>query len=147
MTKLQSVKNKLSEKINNIKAKLLDLHNAVKQTSPTVYRNIHQLRNLRNMQFSSFMSSFMNGEEKEKEKRQLNLIANTQHCGIYRRQFSINLVDSIPKQYLGISAKIERTIRLGKCTDKSSTDKPRLLKISVSSEHDKAKILRTCTID
>ena len=71
------------------------------------------------MQFSSFMSSFMNAEEKEKEKRQLNLIANTQHCGIYRRQFSINLVDSqmIPKQYLGISAKIERTIRLGKRTD------------------------------
>ena len=62
-----------------------------------------------------------------------------------RKEHDINLFDSILKQYLGISAKIERAIHLGKRTDKSSTDKPRLLKISVSSEHDKAKILRTCT--
>ena len=34
-TKLQSVENKLSEKINNIEAKLLHLNNAVKETHIT----------------------------------------------------------------------------------------------------------------
>ena len=148
-TKLQSVENKLSEKINNIEAKLLDLHNAVKETHITDRLQESTSIEEPKKQFSSFMSSFMN-EEKEKDKRRLNLIIHnivesTDVDSSVRKEHDINLVDSILKKYLGISAKIERAIRLGKRTDKSNTDKPRLLKISVSSEHDKAKILRTCT--
>jgi len=102
-------------------------------------------------QFSSFMSSFMN-EEKEKEKRCLNLIIHNIKLkesadadSSVRKKHDINLVDSILKQYLGISTKIEKAIHLGKHSDKSGTDKPRLFKITVSSEHDKAKILCGCT--
>lgn len=62
-----------------------------------------------------------------------------------RKEHDINIVDSILKQYLEISTKIEKAIRLGKRTDKPSSVKPRLLKITVSSELDKAKILRSCT--
>lgn len=95
------------------------------------------------------MSSFMN-EEKEKEKRRLNLIVHniaesSDTDSSKRKEHDASLVDSILKQYLGISTKIEKAIRLGKHPDNSSSDKPRLLKITVSSEHDKAKILRNCT--
>ena len=62
-----------------------------------------------------------------------------------RKEHDINSVNSILKKYLGISTKIEKAICLGKHTDRSSADKPRLFKISVSSENDKAKILHTCT--
>ena len=64
-----------------------------------------------------------------------------------RKEHNISLVDSILQQYLGISTKIEKAMHTSwqACTDKFSMDKPRLLKITVSSEHDKAKILRTCT--
>jgi len=86
----------------------------------------------------SFMLSFIN-EEKEKEKRWLNLIIHNiaESTDVYssaRKEHDLNSVDSILKKYLGISTKIEK-----------GSDKPKLLIISVSSEHDKAKILRTCT--
>ena len=64
--KLQSVENKLSEKINNIKAKLLDLHNAVKETHITDCPQESTSTEEPKKQFSSFVSSCMN-EEKEKE--------------------------------------------------------------------------------
>ena len=55
-TKLQSVENKLSEKINNIEAKLLDLHNAVKETHITDRLQESTSTEEPKKQFSSFMS-------------------------------------------------------------------------------------------
>ena len=89
-------------------------------------------------------------EEKEKEKCRLNLIIHNVEESAdvdssVRKEHDIKLVDSVLRQYLGISTKIEKAIRLGKRTDILSTTKPRLLKITISSEQDKAKILCSCT--
>ena len=44
------------------------------------------------------------------------------------------------KKYLGTATKIEKAFRIGR-----RGEKPRLLKITVASEHDKVAILRNCT--
>ena len=89
------------------------------------------------------MSTFIN-EEKEKSKRKLNLIfhniaESTKEDGVARKQDDISCVSNILQQYLGLSTKIEKAFRLGQ-----RKEKPRLLKVSVSSKQEKAMILRNC---
>lgn len=93
---------------------------------------------------SSAVSSVIN-EEKEKSKRKLNLIIHnlaesSKESGDARRQDDISSTSNIFSKYVGHSAKIEKAFRLGK-----RKDKPRLLKITVSSEQEKSAILRNCT--
>lgn len=154
--KIDSLEQKITQ-ICNTNSQLSPRLQTIETTLSTLERKIHQIEPSQESvsieepkkQFTSYMSSFMN-EEKEKEKRRLNLIihnikesADTDSS--VRKEHDITLVESTLKQYLGVSTKVEKAARLGKRTDKSSTDKPRLLKITISSEHDKAKILRSCT--
>ena len=93
---------------------------------------------------SSFVSTFIN-EEKEKSKRKLNLIIHnvvesTKEDGAARKREDISCISDILQQFLGITVKIEKAFCLGQ-----RKEKPRLLKITVNSEEEKALILRNCT--
>ena len=93
---------------------------------------------------SSTVSSFLT-EEKDRERRRLNLIlhgvpeSNSEDIQT-RKDHDSTLVQEIFDQHLGISATIANPIRLGQ-----KSVKPRLLRISVSSDHEKANILQNCT--
>ena len=94
------------------------------------------------------MTSFLS-EEKEKSKRKLNLIVHnapesTETQGPARKQHDIDYITGALQQYLGITTKIEKAFRLGKHDEKCG-EKPRLMKITVASKHDKVAILRNCT--
>ena len=95
-------------------------------------------------QIQTMVDSFIN-EEKEKAKRCLNLIVHnvtesTDEEGLNRKKHDIDFVTSTFQQYLGVSVAINKAFRLGK-----HNDKPRLLKISVNSEAEKASLLRNAT--
>jgi len=91
----------------------------------------------------SIISTFLN-EEKEKAKRCLNLIVHnvnesTSDDGPTRKQHDIRTISSIFQQQLNITATITKAFRIGQ-----HKEKPRLLKISVSTESEKAAILQNC---
>ena len=91
--------------------------------------------------FSSMLS-----EQKEKEKRRFNLILHnisesTDSVAVNRKKHDIDSATEIFRRYIGIPVTINNAIRIGK----KLTDKSRLLKITLSSEDDKLKILRNCT--
>ena len=90
------------------------------------------------------MSSFLN-EEKEKSKCKLNLIVHsapesTDERGLVRKQHDIDFVTGASQQYLGITTKTEKALRLGK-----RGEKPCLMKVTVASEQDKVAILLRCS--
>jgi len=91
--------------------------------------------------FSSMLS-----EQKEKEKRRFNLILHNisesiDSVAVNRKKHDIDSATVIFQRYIGIPVTINNAIRIGK----KLTDKSRLLKITLSSEDDKLKILRNCT--
>ena len=84
----------------------------------------------------------INAEQKEKEKRQLNIIVHNLEKssaseGPSRREDDISKCNSLFQTYLGVIVSIQNAIRLGKRSDKS-----RLLKISLSSTQEKPNVLR-----
>ena len=95
-------------------------------------------------QIQTVINSFIN-EEKEKARRRLNLIVHnvtesTDEEGLNRKKYDIDFVTSTFQQYLEVRVTINKAFRLGK-----HSDKPRLLKISVNSEAEKASLLRNAT--
>ena len=89
---------------------------------------------------SSIVSTFLN-EEKERAKRRLNLIIHnvkesTSEDGPTRKKHDIDTVTSIFEHHLNVSTTITKAFRIGQ-----HKEKPRLLKISVSTESEKATIL------
>ena len=93
---------------------------------------------------SSAVASVLN-EEKDKEKRKLNVILHnvtepTADDGQSRKKEDTDHVSSIFHKSLGVPTQITNAVRLGK-----RGDKPCLLKISVDSLKSKASILRNCT--
>ena len=84
-------------------------------------------------------------EEKERNKRKLNLILHnvtepSSDDGNCRKKEDIEHVSNIFRKNLGVTVKVTNAVRLGK-----RNNKPRLLKVSVDSEHSKAAILRNST--
>ena len=97
-------------------------------------------------QLSIIVSSILN-EEKDKVLRHLNLIVHgvpesQADTGVSRRDDDINFVSSCLKDYLDVTPTIEKAFRLGKQSDTQS-DRPRLLKITLDSERDRAMILQS----
>ena len=81
-------------------------------------------------------------EQKEKERRQLNIIVHklkesTATDGPSRKSDDIKRCESLFQTYLGIEVSIANTFRLGQ-----KSDKPRFLKLSLSSLHEKGEILK-----
>ena len=84
-------------------------------------------------------------EEKEKDRRRLNLIVHqlaepTETDPQQRKECDIKETSDIIQKYLGVSVSVTNAIRLG-----NKGAKPRLLKISVGSKQQKASILKNCT--
>ena len=65
-----------------------------------------------------------------------NVTELTDEEGLIRKKQDINFVTSTFQQYLGVSVTINNAFHLGK-----HSDNPRLLKISVNSEVEKASLL------
>ena len=84
-------------------------------------------------------------DEKEKEKRCMNLIIHNlpesdATSGQDRKQHDVSKVTKVFNKHLGLSAKVTNAYRLSK-----KNDKAKLLKVSVGSKHERAKILSKCT--
>ena len=84
----------------------------------------------------------INAEQKEKERRQLNVIVHnleesSASEGSSRKKEDIDKCKSLFQTHLGVTVIIQNAIRLGK-----RSEKPRILKISLSSTQEKANILR-----
>ena len=96
---------------------------------------------------SEVLTSFIN-EEKERYKRRLNLIVHnvlesSADNGSERKSHDINTVTSIFEKYWGVKVKITNANRIGR--KKEGQLRPRLTKVSVESEHEKAVMLHNCT--
>ena len=88
-------------------------------------------------------------EEKEKERRRLNLIIHnvpesSAESAESRKSYDIEYAVDIFNTYLGAKTSVTRALRLGKKADKN-TDKPRLMKVMVDTLDSKTFILRNCT--
>ena len=84
-------------------------------------------------------------EQKEKEKRQLNIIVHNieesaASDGASRKKDDISKCTTLLQTYLGVLTTINNALRLGK-----KSTKPRLLKLSLNSIQDKAIILKNKT--
>lgn len=93
---------------------------------------------------SNIVSSYIS-EEKEKAKRRLNLIVHnleesSSENGAARQKDDIDRITSIIQKHVEATPHISKAIRLGKRQE--NQEKARLLKITVSSEAEKAIILR-----
>ena len=105
--------------------------------------NTNQLLASKSVDISNALSSAL-AEEKERSKRQLNLIIHNldeaaSDDAQTRKDQDTQKVSEIFK-HLGTKASVNNAIRLGK-----KGDKKRLLKVTVSSDKEKAAILRSCT--
>ena len=94
-----------------------------------------------NTDITTTVASFL-AEEKEKDRRRLNLIVHqleepTETDAQKRKECDVKEISDIIQKYLGVSATLTNAVRLG-----SKGDKPRLLKISVSSRQEKTQILK-----
>ena len=107
------------------------------------FNNTNQLFASKPVDISNALSSVL-AEEKERSKRHLNLIIHNleeapSEDAQTRKDQDTQKVSEIFK-YLGAKASINNATRLGK-----KGDKKRLLKVTVSSDKEKAAILRSCT--
>ena len=87
-------------------------------------------------------------EEKERDKRRLNLIIHNlkeshESDPQKRKEVDINESTKLFQNYLGAQVSISNASRIGKKCD--NTNKPRLLKVTVSSSREKVQVLRNCT--
>ena len=146
VSKIQAAELKLNEIMKNVESQLekqqktitalLNDHKAALGTStPSVVPPITE-ESVANIAVS------INAEQKEKEKRQLNIIVHnleesSASEGASRKGDDITKCSSLFQKYLGVTVTIQNAIRLGKRSDKS-----RLLKISLSSTQERANILR-----
>ena len=85
-------------------------------------------------------------EEKEKERRQLNLILHNvkeseSQVSSVRKDEDTRTATAILKDYLNVTASIINCLRIGK--KREDPNKPRLLRIVVSSADEKTAILRS----
>ena len=113
------------------------------ETESLPSNNTSQLLASKSVDISNALSSALT-EEKERSKRQLNLIIHNldeaaSDDAQTRKDQDTQKVSEIFK-HLGTKASVNNAVRLGKKGEKN-----RLLKVTVSSGKEKAAILRSCT--
>ena len=113
------------------------------ETESLPSNNTSQLLASKSVDISNALSSALT-EEKERSKRQLNLIIHNldeaaSDDAQTRKDQDTQKVSEIFK-HLGTKASVNNAVRLGK-----KGEKKRLLKVTVSSGKEKAAILRSCT--
>ena len=97
---------------------------------------------------SDVISAFLN-EEKERNKRRCNVIVHsvdefTSDNSQERKEY-ISTISSVFVKHLGVKATIVNATRIGRKREPGSGSRPRLVKVTVASEHEKALLLRNCT--
>jgi len=150
-TNLNSIKEELLKAKNNT-TRQQQSHSTVGTTLPPVSVTGSNESNIStpettqqtNADITSTVANILQ-EEREKEKRQLNLIVHqlaesTQEEPQSRKAEDIETTSKLIQKYLGVTSTVTNAIRLG-----SKGAKPRLLKISVSSKREKSIILKNCT--
>ena len=155
--KLKSVEMTLSNKFASLTDQLNELstkisqsfhendNNMVIDSSPPEQVN-HSSRSPPSLDEITASVSSMMSEQKEKESRRLNLIIHNMaesndSVAANRKKHDIDNATDILQRYVGITATIKNASRIGK----KLTDKSRLLKITLNSENEKVKVLRSCT--
>jgi len=83
-------------------------------------------------------------EQRERDRRKLNLIfhnvpESAKQRGPERKADDISTVSGLLHQHIGSKPTISNAVRLGK-----KSDRPRLLKVSVTTTQEKSTILRNC---
>ena len=154
--KLKSVEINLSKKFNSLADQVKELSSKIRHRSQEP--DCEKAMDTRPSQAAStaveraettseVLTSFIN-EEKERCKRRLNLIVHnvsesSADTGSERKSHDVSTVTSMFEKYLGVKAKITNANRIGQ--KKDNQPGPRLIKVSVESEREKATILRNCT--
>jgi len=151
---LKTIKSELTKTVEDIKLKISDHCKQVKAkiaslTSDTLMDTTPSPNNpnLSHKDISQAVSSVFN-EEKEKNKRKLNLIlhnipeSNAEIADQWKQHYTDTAM-AIINQHQNIPTSISNVIKLGKKIENS--DKPRLLRITVDSDQAKVKILHNCT--
>jgi len=97
---------------------------------------------------SNVITSFLD-EEKERSKRRCNVILHNLNessadTGQTRKEQDVANITSIFDKYMGVKPTIKNALRIGKKRDAGPGVRPRLLKVTLNSEHDKALLLRNC---
>ena len=149
LQEVQSTEKKLSEAIKNIESQLGGYHKEItsaiannsssaNNTDPTSSHTPTTISEESVVRLASSLAV----EQREKEKRQLNvilhnLVESTASEGANRKKEDIKKCSSIFQTYLGSQVSITNAIRLGK-----KSDKPRLLKLTLSSTQEKSSILK-----
>lgn len=145
----QSTERKLSETIKTIESQLGDFRKEItatlvdnslsaKQPDPSTPLNVSEDSVVQ-------IAASVATEQKEKEKRQMNIILHNLEesnatDGTARKQDDIKKCLSVFQTYLGQSVSITNAFRLGQ-----RAEKPRLLKVSLSSVKEKTYILKNKT--
>ena len=62
-----------------------------------------------------------------------------------RKEYDTSTISSVFTKYLGVKESTTNAIRIGKKQDSGSGSRPRLVKVTVASEHEKALLLRNYT--
>jgi len=135
----------LTDQMNDLATKIVE---ANQELSDEEVVNSGQIANIvgpkHHSNLSTTFSSILS-EEREKDKRKLNLILHnvpesTDINSDVRKQCDTDTAKAVFNQHLGIATSVSNATRLGKKGNRS-----RLLRVTVSSERDKAIILRNST--
>ena len=148
-TTLSNRFDKLSDQVDKLSSRILEIQQEISRETTTNSNPDDQglsaiADNAPQFKLSKAFSSVLS-EEKEKDKRKLNLILHnipesTNPSSDVRKQDNTDTAATIFNQHLGIPTSVTNATRLGKKGTKS-----RILHATVSSERDKAIILRNCT--
>lgn len=138
---LKKLLQSLTADLTNLSKKVTNQETSTSSDGPVPFSNPAQVAS---SDIPTTVASLL-AEEKEKDRRRLNLIVHqliepTESDVQKRKECDIKEASNIIQNYIGVSASITNAVRLGK-----KGAKPRLLKVSVGSRQEKASILKNCT--
>ena len=139
---------KVSSKIEELNSQYSELKENINQLSKNVDSSDRATINLDKAMTSDSIASIaatLVNEEKEKEKRQFNLILHNikesdATDNSKRKEEDVCAATIVFKDYLDVKVSITKCFRIGKKRD--DPNKPRLLKITVNSIDEKIAVLR-----
>ena len=150
-SKLKSLETTLTNKFNALTDQVNELSTKMNQESniematdalPSTQAQVSSNQSELSVESIATMTASLMSEEKEKEKRKLNIIIHnlpesTLEDAQARKQEDIKNINSLLTKYIGVSTPISNAVRLGK-----KLESPRLLKVTVSTKEEKTLILR-----
>ena len=152
-SKLESVERALSNRFDTLTTQVNDLsskiYHGIQSMDTGMAAEIHLSeqespdQSPLSVESIASMTASILSEDKEKEKRKLNLIiynvSESTHTEAQdRKQDDIQRVTSLLAEYVGVTATVSNAICLGKKSENS--EKSRLIKITVSSSEEKSAV-------